>query len=107
MSPAVGSGWPWPRWRSARASGCEVAGVADHHELFTEAPSRVVVCTTRRNELVSRAAEAGVGFRVLGTAGGDRWWSRAWSTWRVAEVTERLAGPAARRCWTSWLRSVA
>jgi phosphoribosylformylglycinamidine synthase len=52
--------------------GLQVAGVADHHELFTEAPSRVVVCTTRRNELISRAAEAGVGFRVLGTAGGRR-----------------------------------
>jgi phosphoribosylformylglycinamidine synthase II len=52
--------------------GLRVAGVADHHELFTEAPSRVVVCTTRRNELVSRAAGAGVAFRVLGTAGGDR-----------------------------------
>ncbi|MGD0883069.1 MAG: phosphoribosylformylglycinamidine synthase II, partial [Acidimicrobiales bacterium] len=44
----------------------------DHHELFTEAPSRVVVCTTRSHELLSRAADAGVGFRVLGTAGGDR-----------------------------------
>jgi phosphoribosylformylglycinamidine synthase len=52
--------------------GLQVAGVADHHELFTEAPSRVVVCTTRRKELISRAAEAGVGFRVLGTAGGER-----------------------------------
>jgi phosphoribosylformylglycinamidine synthase len=52
--------------------GLQVAGVADHHELFTEAPSRVVVCTTRRNEVISRAAEAGVGFRVLGAAGGDR-----------------------------------
>ncbi len=53
-------------------TGLRVAGVLDHHELFTEAPSRVVVCTTRRNEVVSRAAEAGVGFRVLGQAGGDR-----------------------------------
>ncbi len=26
--------------------GVQVSGVADHHELFTEAPSRVVVCTT-------------------------------------------------------------
>jgi phosphoribosylformylglycinamidine synthase II len=52
--------------------GLQVAGVADHHELFTEAPSRVVVCTQRRNEVVSRAAGAGVGFRVLGQAGGDR-----------------------------------
>jgi phosphoribosylformylglycinamidine synthase len=52
--------------------GCRVADVADHHELFTESPSRVVVCTTRHNELISRAAEADVGFRVLGEAGGDR-----------------------------------
>jgi phosphoribosylformylglycinamidine synthase len=52
--------------------GVRVAGIADHYELFTEAPSRVVVCTTRHTELISRAAEAGVGFRVLGTTGGDR-----------------------------------
>ena len=51
--------------------GLEVSGIADHHELFTEAPSRVVVCTTRTAELVARAAEAGVGFRVLGHTGGD------------------------------------
>jgi len=50
----------------------QVSGVADHHELFTEAPSRVVVCTTRSHDLLSRAADAGIGFRVLGTAGGDR-----------------------------------
>ncbi len=52
--------------------GLQVSGVGDHRDLFTEAPSRVVVCTTRRTELISRAAEAGVGFRVLGTTGGDR-----------------------------------
>ena len=52
--------------------GLRVSGVADHHELFSEAPSRVVVCTTDSHELLSRAADAGVGFRVLGTAGGDR-----------------------------------
>jgi phosphoribosylformylglycinamidine synthase len=51
--------------------GVRASGVADHHELFTEAPSRVVVCTTRSHELLSRVADAGVGFRVLGTAGGD------------------------------------
>jgi hypothetical protein len=32
----------------------------------------VVVCTTRHTDLVTRAAEAGVGFRVLGSTGGDR-----------------------------------
>ncbi len=52
--------------------GVQVSGVGDHHELFSEAPSRVVVCTTDSHALLSRAADAGVGFRVLGTAGGDR-----------------------------------
>jgi phosphoribosylformylglycinamidine synthase len=52
--------------------GVQTSGVGDHHELFTEAPSRVVVCTTRSHEVLSRAADAGIGFRVLGTAGGDR-----------------------------------
>jgi phosphoribosylformylglycinamidine synthase len=52
--------------------GVRVSGVADHHELFTEAPSRVIVCTTDSASLLSRAADAGVGFRVLGSAGGDR-----------------------------------
>jgi phosphoribosylformylglycinamidine synthase len=52
--------------------GLRVAGVGDHHELFTEASSRVVVCTRRPGDLVSRAADAGVGFRVIGTTGGDR-----------------------------------
>jgi phosphoribosylformylglycinamidine synthase II len=68
--------------------GVRVAGVADHHELFTEAPSRVVVCTTHRNELISRAAEAGVGFRVLGHAGGDRVVVEGLVDLSVAEATE-------------------
>ena len=52
--------------------GLPVAGVADHHELFTEAPSRVVVCTTARtSSWPGRPTPAGSG-RVLGTAGGDR-----------------------------------
>ena len=53
-------------------TGFGVRGVADHHELFHEAPSRVVVCTAHPEELLSRAATAGVASRVLGTAGGDR-----------------------------------
>ena len=54
-------------------TGLEVAGVDDHHELFTEAPSRVVVCTT---DVAARWSPGpptpGSRFRVLGTAGGDR-----------------------------------
>ena len=68
--------------------GLQVAGVADHHELFTEAPSRVVVCTNRRNELVARAAEAGIGFRVLGATGGDRIVVEGLVDLGVAEATE-------------------
>jgi phosphoribosylformylglycinamidine synthase II len=72
--------------------GLQVAGVADHHELFTEAPSRVVVCTTRRIELISRAAEAGVGFRVLGTTGGDRLVVEGLVDLGVAEATASWRG---------------
>jgi phosphoribosylformylglycinamidine synthase subunit PurL len=68
--------------------GVRVAGVSDHHELFTEAPSRVVVCTTRRAELISRAAEAGVGFRVLGRTGGDRVVVEGLVDLSVSEATE-------------------
>jgi hypothetical protein len=32
----------------------------------------VIVCTTDSHALLSRAADAGIGFRVLGSAGGDR-----------------------------------
>ncbi len=72
--------------------GLVVGGVADHHELFTEAPSRVVVCTTRRAELISRAAEAGVGFRVLGRTGGDRLVIEGLVDVGVAEATEAWRG---------------
>jgi phosphoribosylformylglycinamidine synthase II len=44
----------------------------DHGELFTELPSRVVVATTRVEELVERADGAGVPVTVLGRCGGDR-----------------------------------
>ncbi|MGA8726178.1 MAG: phosphoribosylformylglycinamidine synthase subunit PurL [Acidimicrobiales bacterium] len=52
--------------------GLEVGGIADHRALFTEAPSRVVVCTTSADQLCSRAADAGIDATMLGSAGGDR-----------------------------------
>ncbi len=52
--------------------GLEVGDVADHHALFTEAPSRVVLCTPSVPEVASLATDAGVRFEVLGSAGGDR-----------------------------------
>ncbi len=53
-------------------TGVEAGGIADHRDLFAETPSRVLVCTPRPAEVGARAAEAGVRFTVLGTAGGDR-----------------------------------
>ena len=52
--------------------GLRVDGVPDHHALFSEAPSRVVVCTSRPDELVARAEAGGFGAWVLGSVGGDR-----------------------------------
>jgi phosphoribosylformylglycinamidine synthase len=52
--------------------GFRVAGVPDHHALFSETPSRVVVCTSRPEELVAAAGAAGLGSWVLGSVGGDR-----------------------------------
>jgi phosphoribosylformylglycinamidine synthase len=72
--------------------GMRVAGVADHHELFTEAPSRVVVCTRDRAALISRAAGAGVAFRVLGEAGGDRLVVEGLLDVSVAEATGAWRG---------------
>ncbi|HEX4220339.1 MAG TPA: AIR synthase related protein, partial [Acidimicrobiales bacterium] len=52
--------------------GFAVGSIPDHRALFAEVPSRVVVCTDRPDELVSRAADAQLGAWVLGPAGGDR-----------------------------------
>ncbi|MFP5319669.1 MAG: phosphoribosylformylglycinamidine synthase subunit PurL [Acidimicrobiia bacterium] len=54
--------------------GVRVTGVEGHAGLFSEAPSRVVVCVDpdRLEAVLARAAEAGVPATVLGTAGGAR-----------------------------------
>ena len=54
--------------------GFTVAGVAGAGELFSESPSRVVVCAAPGAvaEVEARAVAAGVPVSVLGTAGGDR-----------------------------------
>src|SRR5262249_5248220 len=41
-------------------------------DLWSEAPSRVVVCTTEPSTVSARAQAAGVAVRALGQAGGDR-----------------------------------
>jgi phosphoribosylformylglycinamidine synthase len=54
--------------------GFRVTALDDHAQLFSEAPSRVVVCATpdRAQEVLARAAEAGVPAARLGESGGDR-----------------------------------
>ncbi len=52
--------------------GCVVDGVNDHHELFSESVSRIVVATPRAEELLARATAAGVPGIVIGEATGGR-----------------------------------
>jgi phosphoribosylformylglycinamidine synthase len=53
-------------------TGFEVAGVADHAALFSEAPSRVVVCTDDPDVVARAAEDAGVPTVRLGRTGGKR-----------------------------------
>jgi phosphoribosylformylglycinamidine synthase len=54
--------------------GFRVFGIDGHAQLFSEAPSRAVVCATPEQapEVLRRAAEAGVPAALLGGSGGDR-----------------------------------
>jgi len=54
--------------------GLLVSGPADHAELFSETPSRVVVCVAEAKVEAVRAAatDAGIPLTALGMAGGDR-----------------------------------
>jgi phosphoribosylformylglycinamidine synthase len=71
--------------------GLTARGVATHAELFSEAPSRVVVCVAQgRQTEVERAAEsAQIPCRRLGTAGGDRLVIEGLVDLDLAEVSER------------------
>jgi phosphoribosylformylglycinamidine synthase II len=55
----------------ANRVGCTVRGLSGVVELFSEAPSRVVVGTTVPSDVLARAGAAGVDARVLGSTGGD------------------------------------
>ncbi len=57
--------------RAARL-GAEIAGVAGHEGLFSELPPRVLVATSRPDEITRLAADAGVSAEVIGVAGGGR-----------------------------------
>jgi phosphoribosylformylglycinamidine synthase len=53
-------------------TGLVVRGMATAAELFTESPSRVVVCAADPGGIAARARAAGVTVTELGIAGGDR-----------------------------------
>jgi phosphoribosylformylglycinamidine synthase len=60
--------------RSGVGFELDAGAVADHRELFSESPSRVVVCVdpSRVDEVVTRASAAGIPVTALGTATSDR-----------------------------------
>jgi phosphoribosylformylglycinamidine synthase subunit PurL len=75
--------------------GFEVDGIVGHAELFSESPSRVVICAEPAavDDILRRAADAAVPATVLGGAGGERLKvaglfdlsvTDATETWRVA-----------------------
>jgi phosphoribosylformylglycinamidine synthase len=68
--------------------GLEVEGVAGHAELFSEAPGRVLVCSSRPEVVCESAERAGFGAAVIGTAGGDRLVVGGLLDLSVAEVTD-------------------
>jgi len=84
--------------------GFTVQGVAGHVELFSESPSRVVVCVEGQaggEAVLQRAAAAGVPATMLGTVGGDRLvvdglfelgLAQAVAAWRGAIPDALLAG---------------
>jgi phosphoribosylformylglycinamidine synthase len=73
-----------------------VAVPADHAELFTELPSRVVVATARGDEVLDLAGRAGVPATVLGRAGGDRLALGGLVDLELAEVREAWSSAVPR-----------
>jgi phosphoribosylformylglycinamidine synthase subunit PurL len=80
----------------ASGVGGVVSNPGDHAALFSESPSRVVIGTTRPDELLVRAAAEGVPGRVIGEARGDR---------LVVEGLVDLAVAGIREAWRSALPS--
>ncbi len=77
--------------------GARLSGIRGHAGLFGESPSRVVVATTRPDELADRARRAGVGTTVLGEAGGDALVIEGLLALELAELDAAFSGaiPAA------------
>jgi phosphoribosylformylglycinamidine (FGAM) synthase-like enzyme len=74
-----------------------VDGVGAFAELFSESPSRVVVGTTRPDEILDQAQAAGVPARLIGAAGGERIVVRGLLDLAVSDAVEawRVALPGA------------
>jgi phosphoribosylformylglycinamidine synthase len=70
--------------------GFRVSGIDGHRELFSESPSRVVVCAdpAHVDDIVRAAEDAGVPVAVLGDAGGDRLVVEGLLDVGLAEATE-------------------
>jgi phosphoribosylformylglycinamidine synthase subunit PurL len=75
-------------------TGLVVQGIASPVELFSESPSRVVVCAADPEGIAARARSAGVTVTELGIAGGDR---------LVVEGLVDLALPDLEHAWRSTL----
>ncbi|MDE3086101.1 MAG: phosphoribosylformylglycinamidine synthase II, partial [Acidobacteriota bacterium] len=82
---------------AATGVGATVGGVDGHGGLFSESPGRVVLCSSRPEEVLSRAEAAGVPAAVIGTAGGERLAVEGLVDLPVAELVRawRRALPAA------------
>jgi phosphoribosylformylglycinamidine synthase len=52
--------------------GFRVEGISDHHTLFSESPSRVVLSTAAPDVVLATSAKAGVPATILGVAGGEQ-----------------------------------
>jgi phosphoribosylformylglycinamidine synthase len=75
-------------------TGLTVEGVDGHGELFSEAPSRVVVSVApdRVTAVTTAAEEAGVAWRSLGEVGGERFIVDGLVDLGLAGMVERWRG---------------
>jgi len=78
--------------------GASVFGIGGHAELFSESPSRVVLCVTPENAaaVASRATTAGVPVSELGEAGGSRLMIQGLVNVTVEDAIEAATGAIAR-----------
>ncbi len=86
-----GLGLCFAEMATAAGRGLVVEAVPNAAELFSEAPSRVVVSTGQPDRLLGLAAAAGVPAEVVGRVGGDRFVVTGLVDLSLAELSERRA----------------